>query len=158
MLSDELRELYQDVILDHGKNPRNFRHPADANREAHGDNPLCGDTITVYLTIDADHRIQDVAFQGRGCAISTASASMMTEILMGRTEAEARTLFASFHELCTSENFDPAQHGEIDADAIDRLSVLSGVRQFPMRVKCATLAWHTMTAALAETEQEVTTE
>ncbi|HYD32208.1 MAG TPA: SUF system NifU family Fe-S cluster assembly protein [Azospirillaceae bacterium] len=143
---DELRELYQEVILDHGKNPRNFRHPDDANRHAHGDNPMCGDQIDVFLKIDADGRITDVAFQGKGCAISTASASMMTEVMLGKTEAQARLLFENFHEMCTKD--DPHVHEGVDEDAMERLQVLSGVRQFPMRVKCATLAWHTMQAAV----------
>jgi nitrogen fixation NifU-like protein len=135
------------VILDHGKRPRNFRHPADANREAHGNNPLCGDRLVVFLKVDAKGVIQDAAFEGRGCAISTASASMMTEMLKGKTADQAHRLFAAFHEMCTSDS-----HGDVPADLADdleKLQVLSGVRQFPMRVKCATLAWHTMNAAMA---------
>ena len=138
---NELRELYQEVILDHGKHPRNLRQPADANREARGNNPMCGDRITVYLTIDADGRIADAAFQGKGCAISQASASMMTELLRGKTQAEAEALFKSFHRMCTEEGFDPGDVPGAEADAMERLQVLSGVREFPMRVKCATLAW-----------------
>lgn len=152
----DLRELYQEVILDHGKRPRNFRHPADANREAKGDNPLCGDKVTIYLKLDDKRRIEDVAFQGRGCAISTASASMMTEILKGKTEAEAEALFGAFHQMCTSDDVP-----EIAAplqDDFDRLQVMSGVRQYPMRVKCATLAWHTMKAALEGAGEPVKTE
>lgn len=152
---DDLRELYQEVILDHGKNPRNFRHPAEANRQAHGDNPLCGDKIEVYLTIDGDGVIQDAAFEGRGCAISTASASMMTEMLRGRTEAQAKALFENFHRMVTEDGGDAADDSL--ADELDKLQVLSGVRQFPMRVKCATLAWHTMNAAMAG-EKTVSTE
>ena len=144
---DELRELYQEVILDHGKRPRNFRHPADANRHAHGNNPLCGDRLTVFLKVDDKGVIQDAAFEGRGCAISTASASMMTEMLKGKTEERARRLFESFHQLCTSDRHDAAAADL--ADDLEKLQVLSGVRQFPMRVKCATLAWHTMNAAMA---------
>lgn len=143
---DDLRDLYQEVILDHGKNPRNLRQPADTNRLAHGDNPLCGDKIVVYLTVDDDKIIQDVAFDGRGCAISMASASMMTEILKGKTVDEATRLFDSFHKMCTEDGFEPET--ETDADDLDRLSVLAGVREFPIRVKCATLAWHTMKAAV----------
>ncbi len=154
---DELRELYQEVILDHGKNPRNFRHPPDANRAARGSNPICGDRIAVYLRIGDDGRIEDVAFDGKGCAISQASASMMTEMVAGKTEAEARSLFESFHALCTSDDFDASKHQEADEDALERLQVLSGVRQFPTRVKCATLAWHTLNAAM-EGRQETTTE
>jgi nitrogen fixation NifU-like protein len=146
-MADDLRELYQEVILDHGKRPRNFRHPADANREAHGNNPLCGDRLVVFLTVDGKGVIQDAAFEGRGCAISTASASMMTEMVKGKTAEQARRLFDAFHEMCTS---DSQRDVPADlADDLEKLQVLSGVRQFPMRVKCATLAWHTMSAAMA---------
>ena len=144
----ELRELYQEVILDHGKHPRNHRHPAEANREAKGYNPLCGDRVIVYLTLDEAGLIQDAAFEGKGCAISQASASMMTEILKGRSTAQAEALFAAFHELCTREDYDPAAHPEADPEAMERLAVMSGVREFPTRVKCATLAWHAMDKAL----------
>jgi nitrogen fixation NifU-like protein len=144
---DELRELYQEVILDHGKHPRNYRELPDANHQARGDNPVCGDRIIVFLKVDGDNRIADVSFQGRGCAISQASASMMTEILVGKTVEEAETLFKHFHEMVMNADFDAAAAGA-DQDALDRLQVLSGVREFPMRVKCATLAWHTMHAAL----------
>ena len=154
-MSDELRELYQEVILDHGKHPRNFRKPAEANRHAHGHNPLCGDQLTVYLTRDDQGVVRDAAFEGRGCAISTASASMMTELLPGKSEAEIKTLFAAFHRLCTGAG-DDAVPPEFAEDA-DKLRVLAGVRRFPMRVKCATLPWHTMTAALEGTG-EVSTE
>lgn len=143
----DLRDLYQEVILDHGKRPRNFRHPADANREAKGDNPLCGDKVTIYLRLSPAGVIDDVAFEGRGCAISTASASLMTEILKGKTEAEADALFGAFHHMCTHDDEAPALPAALE-DEFDRLQVLSGVRQYPMRVKCATLAWHTMKAAL----------
>ena len=144
---DDLRELYQEVILDHGKRPRNFRHPDDANREAHGNNPLCGDRLVVFLKVDDKGVIQDAAFEGRGCAISTASASMMTEMLKGKTADQAHRLFEAFHQLCTSD--DPGEVPADLADDLEKLQVLSGVRQFPMRVKCATLAWHTMNAAMA---------
>ena len=142
---DELRELYQEVILDHGKHPRNFRHPANANHEAKGHNPMCGDTVTVYLSVDEKGLIQDAAFQGRGCAISMASASLMTEILKDKTVAEAKKLFEGFQAMCTKEGADIA---DVDADAAEKLQVLSGVREFPVRVKCATLAWHTMNNAI----------
>jgi nitrogen fixation NifU-like protein len=153
---DDLRELYQEVILDHGKHPRNFRHPVDANRQAHGYNPICGDTLFVYLTLDDSGRIKDVAFQGKGCAISMASASLMTEILKGKTESEANSLFERFHEMCTEDDLGETPEGLVDED-LERLEVLSGVREFPVRVKCATLAWHTMTAAM-EGQKEVSTE
>lgn len=144
-MMDDLRELYQEVILDHGKNPRNFRHPDDANREAKGENPMCGDRFMVYLTLK-DGVVDDVAFQGRGCAISTASASMMTELVRGKTAAEAEKLFHAFHELCTQDEPDTPEG--VDDETMEKLMVMSGVRQFPVRVKCATLAWHAMNAAL----------
>ena len=147
-MQDVLRDLYQEVILDHGKHPRNHRHPAAANREARGYNPLCGDRVTVYLETDPEGRIADAAFEGRGCAISIASASLMTEVLRGRSEAEARRLFEIFHRLCTEEDFSPEEVDAADSDALERLQVLAGVREFPVRVKCATLAWHAMASAL----------
>ena len=153
---DELRELYQEVILDHGRNPRNHRHPEDANRHARGNNPICGDILVVYLDIGDDGVIRDAAFEGRGCAISIASASMMTDLLKGKTVARARALFKKFHDMCTKDDFDP-DAVEDYADDLDRLQVLAGVRAFPMRVKCATLAWHTMSAAMAG-ENETSTE
>ncbi|MBC6438864.1 MAG: SUF system NifU family Fe-S cluster assembly protein [Rhodospirillales bacterium] len=140
---DELRELYQEVILDHGKNPRNFGPLEDCTCQADGDNPLCGDQITVYLKLGHSGLVDDIAFEGRGCAISMASASMMTEMVQGKSEAEARALFDTFHRLVTGKE------DEIDdPDDLDKLVVLAGVREFPMRIKCATLPWHTMTAAM----------
>jgi nitrogen fixation protein NifU and related proteins len=147
----ELSELYQEVILDHSKRPRNFHAPEHANRHAEGHNPLCGDRIEVSLQVE-DGVIRDLCFQGSGCAISTASASMMTEILKGRREEEARDVFAAFKELVTGRDEDP------DLDALGKLAVFGGVRQFPMRVKCATLAWHTAAAAMKDNDQPVTTE
>ena len=146
---DDLRELYQEVILDHGKHPRNKRHPEHVTHEAHGNNPLCGDKVTIYLAIGEGDRIEDVAFEGRGCAISTASASLMTEIVKGKTEAEARALFERFPQMCTDDAFVSAGEEEIDPESMDRLQVMAGIRQFPMRVKCATLPWHTLNAAMA---------
>jgi nitrogen fixation NifU-like protein len=143
----DLRDLYQEVILDHGKNPRNFGQPEDANRTAHGHNAMCGDTIDVFLKVDGEGRIQDAAFQGQGCAISVASASMMTEMLKGKTEADAHRLFETVHALCTGHDED-ADLTELDDDTADRIQILAGVRQYPMRVKCATLAWHTMDKAM----------
>jgi nitrogen fixation protein NifU and related proteins len=148
----DLRELYQEVILDHSRQPRNFRRPDHANREAKGDNPLCGDKVTVFLTIE-DGKVSDVGFQGRGCAISMASASLMTEIVKGKSEAGARALFESFHDEMTGKS---ACHGAA-AGELDKLTVLSGVREYPMRVKCATLSWHTLMAAL-NNAQTVSTE
>jgi nitrogen fixation protein NifU and related proteins len=140
----DLRDLYQEVILDHSKRPRNFRKPDGANRHAEGYNPLCGDKVTIYLTI-RDGRVLDIAFQGSGCAISTASASMMTERLQGRTVEEAEALFSRFHELLTAPEAPATPPPELG-----KLAAFAGVREFPMRVKCATLAWHTLRRALDE--------
>ena len=148
----DLRELYQSVILDHNRKPRNFREPENANRCARGDNPLCGDKLTVFLTIEADV-VTDAAFTGSGCAISTASASLMTEAIKGRPRDEVERLFEGFHTLVTSNPMSPA-----DASQLGKLAVFSGVREFPIRVKCATLAWHTMNAALSENGEVATTE
>ncbi len=155
MIDDDLRDLYQEVILDHGKNPRNFRRPADASHEALGNNPLCGDRLTVYLRLDEDRNIRDAAFEGKGCAISIASASMMTDMVKGKSLAEARELFERFHKMCTGDDDGGIADGF--EDELEKLKVMSGVRQFPMRVKCATLAWHAMNAA-AEGEDAATTE
>lgn len=146
----ELRELYQEVILDHGKRPRNFHELPDADQHADGHNPLCGDRLTIYLRLDGD-RIADVSFTGAGCAISTASASLMTESLKGKTVDEARAVFDAFHSLVTGS-------GSADDPLLDKLVVLAGVRDFPVRVKCATLAWHTLTAALDGRGAVVSTE
>ncbi len=152
---DELRELYQEVILDHGKHPRNLRALANPTCSAHGRNPLCGDQLTVYLKLDPNGVLEDAAFEGRGCAISVASASLMTELIRGKTEAQARLLFEKFHHLAAGEGEDTVPP-ELE-DELDRLQVLAGVRQYPVRVKCATLAWHTMQAALSGA-REVSTE
>jgi nitrogen fixation NifU-like protein len=145
----DLRDLYQEVIFDHYKRPRNFHKMAGADCCADGHNPLCGDRITVYLKV-RDGIIEDVAFEGTGCAISTASASLMTEALKGRTTTEAEKMFAGFHTMVTQS--DPEAHPELG-----KLEVLSGVREFPARVKCATLCWHTLNAALHK-QSSVTTE
>jgi len=164
---DDLRDLYQEVILDHSKHPRNFRHPVGANCEAKGDNPLCGDRLMVYLTVDGQGIIRDAAFLGQGCAISTASASLMTELVRGKRTDEARALFERFHHLCTHDEEDASAGAEAataaadgsddgDSDDLERLQVLAGVRQYPVRVKCATLAWHAMVAAMAGTAATTT--
>ena len=137
----ELRELYQSVILDHNKKPRNFARPEGANREAHGHNPLCGDRIDVFARVEGD-LLRDVGFEGSGCAISKASASLMTEAVKGRPLSEVARLFEAFRRVVTSDARTPA-----DASELGKLGVLAGVREFPMRVKCATLAWHTLHAA-----------
>ncbi|WP_245395492.1 Fe-S cluster assembly sulfur transfer protein SufU [Anthocerotibacter panamensis] len=147
----ELRDLYQEVILDHYKRPRNFGVLPQANREAQGHNPLCGDRVTVYLHL-ADDRVQNIRFQGSGCAISTASASLMTEVLKGKTLAQAEELFANFHELLTGAQ--EAGH----SPEVGKLEILAGVRAFPVRIKCATLAWHTLNAALHNSFAAVSTE
>jgi len=152
---DELRELYQEVILDHGKTPRNFRAIENASHSAAGNNPMCGDTLVLYLAVDETGQIQDVSFQGKGCAISVSSASMMTEVLKGKSVDQAKALFNVFHKMCTEDDYLPPD--DADEDALERLSVLAGVKTFPMRVKCATLAWHTMDAALAGSH-EISTE
>ena len=148
----ELRDLYQTVILDHNKAPRNNRAPEDANRFAEGHNPLCGDHVTVHLALE-DSLVQDVGFEGRGCAISTASASLMTEAIKGKSAEDVMALFDGFHALLTA----PADE-DPDTSDLGKLQVFSGVREYPMRVKCATLCWHTMRAALEHPEQSVTTE
>ena len=137
----DLSELYQEVILDHNRRPRNFRAITDASRTQDGFNPLCGDRLTLYVKLDGD-LISDVAFQGSGCAISKASASLMTEALKGKTIGEARTMFDRFHEMVTSAPDAPPPD-------LGKLSVLAGVREFPTRVKCASLAWHTLKAAVS---------
>jgi nitrogen fixation NifU-like protein len=151
MAADDLRELYQEVILDHSKRPRNFRAMPGATGKANGHNPLCGDRVTVFLHVDGDV-VQDVSFEGSGCSISTASASMMTDALKGKTAAEAMALFESFHDLVTA---DPSKAAPASA-ALGKLAVFAGVHEFPMRVKCASLAWHTMKAALEGGDQAST--
>jgi nitrogen fixation NifU-like protein len=146
----DLRDLYQEVILDHYKKPRNFRPLADATRKAEGFNPLCGDRLTLYLKLK-DGVIEDASFEGSGCAISTASASLLTESVKGKTAQEAEKLFRGFHALVTQDSATPPSD-------LGKLEVLAGVREFPARVKCATLAWHSLHAALANQEEMVSTE
>ena len=139
----ELSDLYQEVILDHNRRPRNFHAIADASHRAEGYNPLCGDRLTLYLQVTGD-TISDMSFEGAECAISKASASMMTDALKGRTVAEANALFARFHQMVTTPPDQPVED-------MGKLSSLAGVREFPVRVKCASLAWHTLKAAMAQT-------
>jgi len=148
----DLRELYQEVILDHNRRPRNFRSIAQPSRTARGHNPLCGDRLTLYLTLD-NGRIADVAFEGSGCAISKASASLMTETLKGKTVEEAEALFERFHALVTSPADVPAR-----IEGLGKLAVFAGVREYPARVKCASLAWHTLKAAVDAPDAVVSTE
>ncbi len=146
----ELRELYQEVILEHSKKPRNYRALETANHKAEGFNPLCGDHFTVYLELQ-DGAIKDIGFQGSGCAISKASASMMTQSLKGKTSAEAEELFSKFHDVVTG-------HAEGSEENLGKLAVFAGVSEFPLRVKCATLAWHALRAALNGEQEAVSTE
>ncbi len=147
----DLRELYQQVILDHNRSPRNFKEVPDANHSAEGTNPLCGDKITVHVRI-ADGVIEDVGFQGSGCAISQATASLMTSAVKGKTTEEAERLFQAFHQMLT------APGGAADTKLLGKLAALSGVKQFPARVKCANLPWHTLHAALTDSVEPVSTE
>jgi nitrogen fixation NifU-like protein len=149
----ELDELYQEVILDHNKSPRNFREMEDANRRSEGYNPLCGDHVTVYVNL-ADGVIRDISFKGSGCAISKASASMMTTELKGKSEAEAERVFDGVHKMLTGE----IAVEDSDLERLGKLKILSGVCKFPARVKCASLAWHTVNAALKGTGEVASTE
>lgn len=147
---NELRELYQEVILDHNSRPRNYRVIDPATHQANGFNPLCGDRVTLYLNLENDV-IRDISFQGNGCAISTASASMLTEALKNKSVAEAKQIFDAFHAMATGS-------AEPDEEILDKLTVLAGVREFPSRVKCATLVWHTFLAALNKEAKPAITE
>lgn len=148
----DLRELYQQVILDHNRSPRNYRCMCDADRTSEGHNPLCGDHLSLYVKLDGS-RIADIAFRGEGCAISKASASLMTDAVKGQTLEDAQSLFGKFRDLVTSDlSTEPV------VDGIGKLAVFAGVREFPVRIKCATLAWHTLEAALEDSKSPVTTE
>ena len=147
----DLQDLYQELILDHGSRPRNLKKLAGANHTAEGYNPLCGDKVKVYVNLDGEV-VKDISFEGAGCAISTASASIMTETLKGKTRAEADALFEMFHDLVTG------QERKLDSPELGKLAVFSGVSEFPMRVKCATLSWHTLRAAIKGKEEVVSTE
>ena len=146
---DDLNELYQQVILDHSKSPRNFHELEGANRTAQGHNPICGDNITLYLTLDGE-TIKDISFLGSGCAISKASASILTSALKGKTKAEVKALFEKVHEMVTT--------GSAHSEELGKLAVFAGVHKFPARVKCAILPWHAVVAALEGTAEPVTTE
>ena len=149
-MDDGLRDLYQDVILDHNKRPRNFRVIPEPTVKLEGYNPLCGDRLTLFLKMEGD-QVADVSFQGHGCAISTSSASLMTEGVKGKSRAEATALFKEFQNLVTRQ-------GKTDEKMLGKLKVFSGVGEFPARVKCATLCWHTLQSALAGSKDKVTTE
>lgn len=146
----ELRELYQEQILEHSKTPRNFRELQNANHKAEGYNPLCGDHFTIFIDLEGD-KIHDVTFQGSGCAISKASASMMTQSLKGKSKEEAEKIFEQFHQLVTGQ-------ADGDQESLGKLAVFAGVSEFPVRVKCATLAWHTLQAALEGKQDKISTE
>jgi len=147
----DLRDLYQELILDHGRRPRNFRALDGATRSAEGYNPLCGDKVKIFVKMDGDI-VKDISFEGAGCAISTASASIMTETLKGKTRLEAEELFQTFHDLVTG------RQAQLDAPELGKLAVFSGVSEFPIRVKCATLSWHTLRAALNGEAEVISTE
>ena len=151
-MSDNLRELYQQVILDHNRNPRNYKELPNATRKVDGYNPLCGDHYTIYLQLDGD-TIKDIGFTGNGCAISKASASVMSSTVKGKNSADAEKLFDVFHKLVTGEG-----SSGLDEAELGRLAAFSGVSEFPARVKCATLAWHTLHTALKSDDEVVTTE
>ena len=151
-MNQELGELYQEIILEHSKAPRNYRKPEGANREAEGYNPLCGDRCTVFLDVEGD-AIKDIGFQGSGCAISRASASMMTQSVKGKSKAEAARLFDEVHRLVTGD-----EKAIASAEDMGKLAVFAGVSKFPARVKCATLAWHTLQSALEGKHEAVSTE
>lgn len=151
-MSDK-RTLYEQVILDHNRKPRNYGEMPDADRRAEGYNPLCGDQFTIYLKLGDDDTIENIQFDGAGCAISKSSASVMTTLLKGKTFEEAQALFERFKKMITSE-----PDAALDADALGKLMVFSGVREYPVRIKCATLAWHTMLAALEDRDNAVSTE
>ncbi|NCQ19287.1 MAG: SUF system NifU family Fe-S cluster assembly protein [Ignavibacteria bacterium CG_4_8_14_3_um_filter_37_9] len=151
-MDNELRELYQQVILDHNKSPRNFKKLEDANHHAEGHNPLCGDHLDVYLQLENDV-VKDISFIGNGCAISKSSASLMTAIIKGKTKDEAEELFGKFHDLVTGK-----LKNTNEIEALGKLAVFQGVQEFPARVKCASLAWHTLHNALNNKEEKISTE
>ncbi len=151
-----LKELYQEIILDHGKNPRNLRKAENFNKDAKGHNPLCGDKVHIFLKLDENRKIQDISFEGSGCAISMASASIMTELLNGKKENQINEIVKDFLEMIKKkENLD---NNDLNDDEKTKLMCLSGVKQYPMRVKCATLAWHTLTSAIKNSQEEINIE
>ena len=151
-----LKELYQEIILEHGKNPRNFGKTENFNKDAKGDNPLCGDNVQVYLKMNSDKKVEDISFEGSGCAISMASASIMTDLVKNRSEEEAKEIIEDFLKMITGEA--DLQHNHLTKEEKTKLMCLSGVKKFPMRVKCATLSWHTLISAIDEKKEDVNTE
>ncbi len=151
-----LKELYQEIILDHGKNPRNLRKSENFNKDAKGHNPLCGDNVHIFLKLDENKKIEDISFEGSGCAISMASASIMTELLNGKNEDQTKEIVNDFLEMI--KNKDRLDNDNLDENEKTKLMSLSGVKQYPMRVKCATLAWHTLTSAVDNSQDDLNTE
>jgi len=152
----DLKELYQEIILDHGKNPRNLRKTENFNKDAKGHNPLCGDKVHVYLKLDEDKKVQDISFEGQGCAISMASASIMTDLVKGKEEHEVKEIVKDFLEMIKEK--DQLNNKILEENEKTKLMCLSGVKKYPMRVKCATLSWHTLTSAIDNTQEEINSE
>jgi nitrogen fixation NifU-like protein len=152
----DLKELYQEIILDHGKNPRNLRKTTNYNKDAKGHNPLCGDKVHVYLKLDEDKKVHDISFEGQGCAISMASASIMTDLVKGKEEHEVKEIVKDFLEMIKEK--DQLNNKILEENEKTKLMCLSGVKKYPMRVKCATLSWHTLTSAIDNTQQEINSE
>ena len=151
-----LKELYQEIILDHGKNPRNLRRTENFNKDAKGHNPLCGDKVHVYLKLNENKKIEDISFEGQGCAISMASASIMTDLVKGKEEHEVKEIVSDFLNMIKEK--DELSNNILHKDEKTKLMCLSGVKQYPMRVKCATLSWHTLTSAINNSQEEINTE
>ena len=152
----DLKELYQEIILDHGKNPRNLRKTENFNKDAKGHNPLCGDKVHVFLKLDEDKKVQDISFEGQGCAISMASASIMTDLVKGKEEHEVKEIVQDFLEMIKKK--DKLNNKILEENEKTKLMCLSGVKKYPMRVKCATLSWHTLTSAIDNTQEEINSE
>ena len=151
-----LKELYQEIILDHGKNPRNLRRAENFNKDAKGHNPLCGDKVHIYLKLNENKKVEDISFEGEGCAISMASASIMTDLLRGKEENDVKEIVNDFLEMIKEK--DEIKTNLLKEDEKTKLMCLSGVKQYPMRVKCATLSWHTLTSAIDNFQNEINTE
>tara|TARA_Y100000591_G_scaffold308224_1_gene308337 strand:- start:40 stop:510 length:471 start_codon:yes stop_codon:yes gene_type:complete len=151
-----LKELYQEIILDHGKNPRNLRKTENFNKDAKGYNPLCGDKVHIYLKLDENKKVQDISFEGQGCAISMASASIMTDLIKGKEEQEVKEIVKDFLEMIKEK--DQLNNQILEQNEKTKLMCLSGVKKYPMRVKCATLSWHTLTSAIDNTQEEINSE
>ena len=151
-----LKELYQEIILDHGKNPRNLRRTENFNKDAKGHNPLCGDKVHIYLKLNENKKIEDISFEGQGCAISMASASIMGDLVKGKEEHEVKEIVSDFLDMIKEK--DELSNNILHKDDKTKLMCLSGVKQYPMRVKCATLSWHTLTSAINNSQEEINTE